>query len=156
MSHRLQAVFDQSFNPQHHWHHVVPALPPWARLTERMTWKEKKKLFHSSFHLHTSCITTQLHLDYINVLSPSQASSACAKPILHPLRCLCRALWWRVILCYCVGINVKSHYSGGGSWKTEGARRGGVVFFHFKYKRRREIIAGLSTIRHCGILDVDS
>lgn len=33
-------------------------------------------------------------------------------------------------------------------------RRGRL--FHFKYKRRREIITGLSTIRHCGILDVDS
>lgn len=153
MSHRLQAVF-QPTAPLASCCSCSPSLGSSDREDDMQG--KKKKLFHSSFHLHTSCITTQLHLDYINVLSPSQASSACAKPILHPLRCLCRALWWRVILCYCVGINVKSHYSGGGSWKTEGARRGGVVFFHFKYKRRREIIAGLSTIRHCGILDVDS
>ncbi len=85
-------------------------------------WDRKKKTppSCSSIHPHTCCITTQLHLDYINVLSPSQASSAWAKPILHRRRCLCGALWRRIILWYCVRINIKSHYGCGGSREREG------------------------------------
>lgn len=87
--------------------------------------KEKKSLPPSSIHLHTSCITTQLHLDYINVLPVSQAS-LCTRQTHSPLSAVPgRALWRRVILWYCVRINIKSHYGCDGLQERKGWRKQG-------------------------------
>lgn len=72
-----------------------------------------------------------------------------AKPILHRLRCLCGALWRRVILWYCVGINIKSHYvCEGGEDRGGWGERVHLYFWGFQSwalkwgGKRREMISG--------------
>lgn len=90
---------------------------------------EKTHLPSSFAHPHPGCITAPLRLDYTNVLfTPPRSRLRAPNPPFSTVGCCLRAtLWKRVILWYCAGINMKSHY-GLLDRRREGGRmvKGGV------------------------------
>lgn len=86
-------------------------------------WKIKTHLPSSFAHPHPGCITAPLRLDYTNVLfTPPRSRLHAPNPTMATIGwCLHAVLWQHVILWYCAGINMKSHY-GLLDHKREGGR----------------------------------